>query len=53
MVSDKKIFHVSHFISLCKAGDPLGVAFFLPIGSNLNKFGRGLPDDASYHISRL
>ena len=45
-------FYVSPYISLCKACDPWGVAIFGP-WSNLNKLGRGLPDDASYQISRL
>ena len=41
------------YISLSKACDPWGVAIFGPKGSNLNKLGRGPPDDASYQISRL
>ena len=32
MVSDKKIFYVSPYISLSKARDPCGVAFFGPRG---------------------
>ena len=36
-------FYVSPYISLCKACDPWGVVIFGP---------RGLPDDASYQISR-
>ena len=46
-------FYVSPYISLSKACDPCGVAIFRPQGSNLNKLGRGLPDDVSYQISRL
>ena len=53
MVSDKNIFfYFSPYMSLCKACDPWGVAI-LAQGSSLNKLGRGLPDDASYQISRL
>ena len=37
--------------SLCKAS--LGRGHFWPPGSNLNKLGRGPPDDASYQVSRL
>ena len=41
-------FYVSPYISLSKVCDQ-----FWPQGSNLNKLGRGPPDDASYQISRL
>ena len=45
-------FYVSPYISLCKHVIP-GAWPFWPQGSNLNKLGRGPPDDASYQISRL
>ena len=55
MVSDKKIFHVCPYISLCKTYDPLGGAIFGPRGIILNKLGRGPQPvgDATYQISRL
>ena len=52
MDSDKKIFHISPYISLCKTCNP-GVESFKPRGQNLNKSGRGPLGDASYQISRL
>ena len=44
-VSDKTIFSCFSYKSLCKACEPQGY--------NLNKLGRGLPDDDTYQISRL
>ena len=43
VVSDKKIFSLFPYISLCKTFDPQGY--------NLNKFGRGSLGDATYQIS--
>ena len=46
MVSDKKIFHVFHYIGLCKTCDPRGGAFFWPQGHYLNKLGSGPPGES-------
>ena len=40
-------------ISLSKICDPWGGAFFWPKGHNLNKIGRRLPVDATYHVSKI
>ena len=46
---DKKILLCFPSISLCKIFDPQ----FWPQGHNLIKLGRGLLDDATYHIKAL
>ena len=46
VVTDKKIFSIFSYISLCKICDPLGWGNFWPQGHNLNKLGRGPLDDA-------
>ena len=43
----EELFHVSSYISLCKASDPKG-GHFWPHGHNLKKLGRGLQGDATY-----
>ena len=53
MVSDKKIFPVFPYISLCKICDPRGEAVFWIKGHNLNKLVKGPLGDATYQISRL
>ena len=54
VVSDKKFSFFSYFpyTSLCKKVTA-GQAHFWPKGHNLNTFGRGPLDDATYQISRL
>ena len=37
-------------MGLCKTYDPWGGAIFDPIGYNLNNFGSGLLDKATYQI---
>ena len=48
----KKVFSCFDYISLCKHVTH-GVEPFWRQGHNLNKHGRGLPNDATNQISRL
>ena len=53
VVSGKKIFLCSPYISLCKICDYRGGANFDPMGHYLNKLSIGPLGDATHQISRL
>ena len=53
MVSDKKIFHVFPYISLCKTCDPRGGAIYGPRGIICNTFGISPLGAATFQTSRL
>ena len=50
-VSEKKIYRVFPYMSLCKTSD-LGVLLILPQCNNLNNFDRGLQEKATFQISK-
>ena len=39
-------------MGLCKTSDPTMRGYFWPQGNNLNNFGRGPLDEATYQISK-
>ena len=53
LLSDKKIIKVFPYMGLCKTSDPRCKPIFGPQGYNLNKFGRGPLDEATYQISKM
>ena len=52
LLSDKKNFKIFPYKGLCKTNDPTCGAIFDPQGYNLNNFGRGSLDEATYQISK-